>query len=197
MTWRIVEMMEHIAKTRIKRLRESFASDPVASGVQEMFSSLGDMMSQPYSVLGTLTAAARALGHVLQTCHWQARGDAFYGDHKFFEELYEGVSSEVDMLAERAVGLGSPELVNPIFQLEMTTRFLSMFIGENASSFPRTYDLLKVAHNAESMFKGFVLIALESMEKNGELTPGVENMLGGIADTHEQHLYLLSQYLHR
>lgn len=189
--------MAPTANTLTKRLNEAFASDPVAGGTQEMFGSLGDTMSQSYAILGVLTAAARALEHVLQTCHWQARGDAFYGDHLMFERLYNDVTPEVDTIAEKAIGMGTSELVHPVMQLEMMTRFLTVYMGENSTSFPRTYDLLLVAYNAEKMFKGFVLLTLETLEKNGELTPGIENMLGGIADKHEEHVYLLSQALRR
>ncbi len=178
-------------------LKEAFAADPVAGGTSEMFGSLGDMMSTPYASLAVLTAAARALSHVLQTCHWQARGDSFYGDHLLFERLYADMPKEVDALAEKAIGLGLPDLVHPLMQWEHMGHFLTLYVGDGNSQFPRSHDLMRIAYNAEMLFKGFVLLTLETLEKKGELTPGVENLLGGIADKHEEHVYLLSQTLRR
>lgn len=182
---------------RKKSVSEGLAYNPIAAGTNEMFSSLGDTMSTPYSQLGVLTAAARALVHVLQTCHWQARGDAFYGDHLLFQRLYGDVVAEVDAIAEKAVGMSVPDLVHPMMQIEQMRHFLSLYVCGSPTSFPRTYDLLKMAYNAEQLFLGFVLLTLEQLEAKGELTLGIENMLGDVADKHEEHVYLLSQALRR
>lgn len=181
----------------MRRISEEFAFDSVKEGTSEMFSSLGDAMSTPYAVLGVLTAASRALYHVLQTCHWQARGDSFYGDHLLFQRLYGDVAGEVDLLAEKTVAFGTPDLIHPVEQNNQMGTFIKLFIGDNPSSFPRSFDLLKIAFNAETLFNGFVTTTLETLQKNNELTPGIENMLGGIADKHEEHIYLLSQALRR
>lgn len=191
-TWKDAEMTLH---THV--LTEMFAQDPVAGGTSEYFSALGDKMSSEYSALGVLSSAASALAHVLQTCHWQARGDSFYGDHKLFEELYSDTSGEVDEIAERAVGMGSPLLVHPVMRTEQISEFVRLYVGDNSSSFPRSFDLLTLAFSAETLFLGFVKTSLEILEKNGELTQGIENMLGNIADKHEKHVYLLSQALRR
>jgi len=42
----------------------------------------------------------------LKQAHWNVKGPNFIGLHKLFDEVHEGLSDYVDLLAERAVQLG-------------------------------------------------------------------------------------------
>lgn len=145
-------------------------------------------------MLAGATAAARALALVLQTCHWQAKGDPFYGDHKMFERLYEDVIPEIDELGERAIAFSDDPMVDIGSQFDGIGAFLGKLVGKQADV-PSNKDLHELALRAEEMFLGWLKTSLDVLEKDGSLTPGVENMLGGIADTHETHVYLLQRAL--
>lgn len=139
-------------------------------------------------------AAARALAMILQTCHWQSSGDSFYGNHLLFERLYNDVLEEIDSLGERSVGLSDELAVDIKSQFDGMGAFLKKLVP-SAGSIPSQSDLIEVALNAEETFLGWVRMSIEVLEKDGSLTPGVENLLGGIADKHEEHVYLLQQVM--
>jgi DNA-binding ferritin-like protein len=139
-------------------------------------------------------AAARALAMILQTCHWQAAGDSFYGHHLLFERLYNDVLPEIDALGERAVGHSDEMSVDIKSQFDGMGAFLKKLIV-NPGTVPSQDDLLEAALHAEETFLDWLRVSIEVLEKDGSLTPGVENLLGGIADKHEEHVYLLQQVL--
>lgn len=145
-------------------------------------------------MLSGATAAARALGIVLQTCHWQASGDAFYGNHLLFERLYNDVIGEIDSLGEKSVGMSDEMSVDIVSQYEGIGAFLKKLLSPR-SDVPSSVDLLETALHAEKMFLGWLRMSIQVLEEDGTLTPGVENLLGGIADKHEEHVYLLQQVL--
>lgn len=46
----------------------------------------------------------------VKTAHWNVKGSDFIGLHKLFDEIYEDVAEQVDMIAERCVQLGGTAL---------------------------------------------------------------------------------------
>lgn len=148
----------------------------------------------PYSELSALLAMLKALSDVHQTNHWQASGDSFYGDHLLFVRLYEGVSPEVDLVAEKTVGLGGSHGVDCVKISSLSTAIVSNLFCQDIS-IPQRTDLTKRSHNAEVLFLGLLKCVKESMSVAQTLTPGVDNMLAAIYDLHESHCYLLRQNL--
>lgn len=132
--------------------------------------------------LSDVLGALHALSICYKTAHWLSNGENFYGDHLLFQRLYEDISDEIDSVAERMVGLmgdGATSLMEPLKLLTVASTIISSYPrhGADVSLF-----------DAEKMFQATVITALKNAS-----SPGLENLLQGIADKHDEHLYLLQQ----
>ena len=133
----------------------------------------------------TLLAYLRALYQFYQSTHWKSSGDHYYADHLLYQRLYEGVQEELDEVAEKLIGIsGETNAVEPVNSGETAVKFLAGMIDDDtpASEFPQR------AIAAEKKF-------LDMIDKimNDGVSNGVEDLLQGICNTHETHLYLLQQ----
>lgn len=129
------------------------------------------------AVLVDLLAAYR----LLQTLHWQAKGEAYYGDHLLYQRIYEAIPKEIDAVAERLVGLYGEDPVDAA-RLEGAVARRVRSWG-NGSPVTR-------AIAAERAVLATVQRAFDTLSG---ADPGTENLLAGISDTHLGHLYLLQQ----
>ena len=137
--------------------------------------------------LATLLAALRALYLLHQAHHWQSRGPSFYGDHLLFQRLYEAVLPEMDSVAERAVGKGQGRLVSAADVTRATQKLLTRWQAD-----VETPDaLVESSLDAE----GDVLGLIDDLMGQVAFSNGVQNLLQGIADKHEEHVYLLQRRL--
>jgi DNA-binding ferritin-like protein len=153
---------------------------------------LSEWSNAPHAELAVVLSALRAQAMLLQTAHWSTRGETFYGDHLLFERLYGVVNGEVDMVAEKAVGVGSANFVNAPLQLKQMYKIMCMY-DESVSTIPQPSDWARKCYTAEQHIIGLVDQAIESLKSSGCLTKGVDNMLVGILDAHENNCYLLKQ----
>lgn len=147
-----------------------------------------------YPELSALLVHLRCVSMVHQTHHWQAKGDPFYGDHLLFERLYDGTVGEIDSIAERSVGLGTTANVD----LQLVTTQLQQLAAiafPPDVQLPTPSSLIARSHRVEMGFLNSVAGAVESMKAQGTLTRGLDNLLAGIEDSHEGHVYLLKQRL--
>jgi hypothetical protein len=148
--------------------------------------------------LPTALVFVRALAMIHQGHHWLTFGDSYYADHLLFERLYNETSDEVDQIAEKAVGVGCPkDKLHPGLQASLVTKTVHMFCGNGVDvgegENPISY--LRTSLKAEEHFiSGLAAIASE-MKNNGELTRGTDNLIAGVEDKHESHVYLLKQRL--
>jgi starvation-inducible DNA-binding protein len=139
--------------------------------------------------LGALLAVLRGAAFLHQTHHWQTSGPSYYGDHLLFERLYKDSQPYIDQVAERAVGLGSASLVAPTQQAEQVRQIVGMVASPNA----RAASLVDASLKVESLVLSVVGEALSMLTASNSLTPGVDNLLQGVADLHETFVYLLQQ----
>lgn len=148
---------------------------------------------EPLRPLSWVLASLRALSLVHQTHHWQTRGGSYYADHLLFQRLYEDGTGLIDQVAERAVGLGSSALVDLTRQINNIHRIITMAMsafGESASS---PEQMVQRSLVGEMLFLKFLGQMISKLEASGALTPGLSNLLEGVADKHEEFTYLLSQ----
>lgn len=177
-----------------KRLIESLemqiaAHDPgYQMALESMLSEWGDT---PYPELSVILVHLRFLAQVHQAHHWTARGDSFYGDHQLFMRLYDETTGEIDGVAEKAVGLGCIDNVNLVLQLQQISK-LAYSYGM-ASTIPQSTELSKRSMIAEISFLRCVAQCCQSLKDKGLMTRGLDNLLAGIEDVHEGHVYLLKQ----
>lgn len=146
--------------------------------------------SVQYAQLSVLLVHLRYVAAMHQTHHWQAKGDGFYGDHKMFGELYETTLEHIDKVAERAVGLGNVDNVTLALQIEMLNEMTS---GATMTSLPQPSDLARKSLSAEINFLRCAKAMSQSLKETGFMTPGLENLIAGIEDEHETHVYMLKQ----
>ena len=159
---------------------------------KDILSRVGHMAGHELPAILTLL---RALGMVHQTHHWLSAGKTYYADHLLFERVYNDIAGEDDSVAERAVGTGSPSaLLHPSIQAHQVAEVVEALCdgttygeGESVESYVAT------SLKAERWFVACMKQITESMKAAGTLSRGMDNLLAGIEDKHEEHIYLLSQ----
>ena len=145
----------------------------------------------PYSQLSVVLVHLKFLSELHQHHHWTCMGDPFYGDHLLFSKLYDSVNEEVDPVAEKAIGLGSTSNVNMQLMHSQVLKLISS-VG-SGMTIPQSTDLAKRSLIAEMNFLKVIDHAMSSLDECGMLSNGIDNLLQGIADKHEGHVYLLKQ----
>lgn len=145
----------------------------------------------PYPQLSVALVHLKYLYALHQNHHWTAMGDSYYGDHQLFQRLYEGINPEIDSIAEKAIGLGCTDNVS----LTLTnSQVLKLIMGHgSASTIPRSSDLASLSLKAEYNFLAVMKHLCDSLKESGMMTHGLDNLLAGIEDKHEGHVYLLKQ----
>jgi len=138
--------------------------------------------------LASVAVTLRAVYLMHQAAHWQTKGPSFVGDHKLFGDLYDATLDEIDMVSERAVGLGDPLLVCPLKTTQLALELLEAFGRE--CDVPDADKLVQLSLEAE---RGLLQVIASAMK--GDMTDGAQNLLQGVADKHETHVYLLQQRL--
>ena len=178
-------------KKRISETLEAqlIVSDPNLSiMVDNMCSEWG---SVPYPQLSVMLVQLKFLAAVHQNHHWTAKGDPFYGDHLLFERLYSGTLEEIDSIAEKAIGMGTTVNVDLSLQTAQLHRLVQGY--GMTQTIPQSTELAKRSLLAEMNFLMVASCLVSSMKEQGTLSRGIDNLIAGIEDKHEGHVYLLKQ----
>jgi len=157
--------------------------------LEDFFMTYGDAQ---YAELGIFIDLLRALSMLHHTHHWQTMGPQFYGDHLLYQRLYELADGQIDGVGEKAVGLGSADLVLTRHSLENMRRFIEAVEDTDIMDSPA----LKMAKRSLLAEKSFITAGermMDQLKSKGLLTRGVEQLLGTILDTHEGLVFLLKQ----
>jgi len=147
--------------------------------------------SVAYPQLSVLLVQLKFLYNVHQNHHWVSKGDSFYGDHLLFQRIYEATLADIDSIAEKAIGLGSTANVDlPL----VTSQVMKLVQGYGmTSTIPQPTEFAKRSYLAEMNFLKTVAHLAEHLKECGLMTRGLDNLLAGIEDKHEGHIYLLKQ----
>lgn len=152
------------------------------------------------SPLGTTLNFMRALAHIHQTHHWLTFGPNFLADHNLFERLYTESLDFIDQVAERTVGSGGGPAVDPLLQAQGVLSIVAFVCGHlesdpSPSSLESATPDLMVQRSliGETAFLKLLTLMLSRLEASGAATPGIRNLLEGVADKHETFVYLLRQ----
>lgn len=144
-----------------------------------------------YPQLSVYLVYLKFLATVHQNHHWITKGEPFYGDHLLFQRIYEATNVDIDSLAEKAIGLGSTTNVDINL---MTAQCYKLVQGYGmTATIPQPTELAKRSYLAEMNFLKAAAHLAECLEECGLLTRGLDNLLQGIEDKHEGHIYLLKQ----
>lgn len=165
-----------------------YVKPDICTYVDQLLFSLGEI---DYPELTLVLIYTKYLAELHQNNHWQSKGDSYYGDHLLFQRLYEAVNGEIDVVAEKAIGIGSNDNVNFV----LISNNVNKLIVENnpMPSIPRSDDLVRQSLEAEMNYIKVLSLMADSMTAKGTYTKGVDNMIAGIIDIHEGHVYLLKQ----
>lgn len=149
---------------------------------------------QVLSPLSSLVSSLRAVAQLHQSHHWQASGATYYGDHLLFERLYNAANEDVDAVAERAAGLNGSAHLDTRELAQGTLNHLKSLGDEPRGDNMR---MMTLSLAAERALLDQIAQIKRMLTSTNRLTAGTSNLLDGIADRHEQSIYLLQQRLSR
>jgi DNA-binding ferritin-like protein len=178
-------------KRKIKEDVEIQIVSPITYNDLYVESLITEWAGIPYAQLSVTLVYLQFLAQLHKTHHWTSLGDPFYGDHLMFERMYDAVTEEIDTVAEKAVGLGSAQNVDLLLVTSQVNKLVSSF--GMSQTVPTTTELVRRSFQAELTFLKSLEVLSESMNEQHVNTMGVENMMQGIADAHEKHVYFLKQ----
>jgi DNA-binding ferritin-like protein len=133
-------------------------------------------------------AALKAIALISRHNHWSTKGDNFYGSHLLFERLYNSALENLDLAAEKLIGLFGDQVLDYDTQTDLLNRTLSKY--KNLEGSPARMclaiekDFLKLNQEAYKVF-----------EDEGKLTLGLDDALCLISNKREESVYLLQQTL--
>lgn len=172
-----------------QRGAESFFTSTLPVARANPHSRHNPMSREALASLCSLLDVLVATRWVHLTSHWRASG-ADYGDHLLYERLYKKVDEEIDDLAEQLVQLGGGPSVDSAEMLSDAADHIRQIEDPEPQK--------RLAHRALAVERSLVRAIDEvrgRLQQMGALSTGLDNLLSGIADTHNKHLYLLQQRL--
>jgi DNA-binding ferritin-like protein len=157
--------------------------------VDRILNDVGSMFKGvKYHELGIILASIEGLALIHQHHHWTSKSSNYYGDHLLFERAYNTVKEDFDSVAERAIGMSTELLTEPSKILAGAHHFNKIMKQHGSASEPAA-----ISYEAEEFFIDLIEACMDSLEEQGLLTRGLEQMLGNIADKHEGLIYLFKQ----
>jgi DNA-binding ferritin-like protein len=141
------------------------------------------------SKVGALyVATLKALSLIHQHNHWTTKGVSFYGDHLLFERLYKSTLENLDLAAEKFIGVFGDQCLGYDLQAALLNKVLVKY--KNLEGSP-----VQMSLEAEKDFLKFSKDAYNCFEEEGKLTLGLDDMIMAIASAREEACYLLQQSL--
>ena len=147
-----------------------------------------------YEVIGTVRALQIGYHHA----HANVTGPNFYPDHVLLQRLYDWNSSvaNIDELMERFVGVfGEPVRMERVLA-EVGDKYRKFL--EPVDNAGTNEERIAALHALELDLQSLLDQMIADIEELGEfdeLQQGVVDMLQGVANTHQEALYLLGQRL--
>jgi hypothetical protein len=143
-------------------------------------------MDKCCKVASLYIATLKAIALIHQHNHWTTNGSNFYGSHLLFERLYNSSLEDLDLAAEKFMGIFGDECLDYDLQAELLHKILVKYKNLEGSPFD-----LSLA--AERDFLKFSKEAYNCFEEEGRLTLGLDDMVMAIASSREEAVYLLQQ----
>src|ERR1039457_192217 len=81
-------------------------------------------MEKSVKMAALYIASLRAIALVHQLNHWSSKGDTFYGDHLLFERIYKSALEDLDLSAEKFVGIFGDKCLSYDLQADLLHRAL-------------------------------------------------------------------------
>ena len=145
-------------------------------------------MDKCSKVAALYIATLKAIALIHQHSHWTTKGATFYGDHQLFERLYDSALKDMDLAAEKFIGLFGDECLNYDLQSELLYKILLKY--KNLEGSP-----VEMSRAVEKDFLKFSKEAYNCFETEDRLSLGLDDMVMAIASQREESVYLLQQTL--
>lgn len=145
-------------------------------------------MDKSNKIAAMYIATLKAMAIVHQHNHWTTRGADFYGDHLLLERLYDSTLENLDLAAEKFVGLFGDEVLNYDLQTDLLGKVLMKYSRLEGSP-------VEMSLAIEKDFIKFSGDVYNSFDEEGKLSLGLDDMIMGIASQREESVYLLQQIL--
>lgn len=143
-------------------------------------------MDKCCKIAAVYISTLKAIYIIHQHNHWTTSGSGFYGDHQLFQRLYESAQKDLDLAAEKFIGLFGSECLNFALQTKLLNNLLNRYKPETANPFASSLavekDFIKLCKDAYNCF-----------EEEGNLTLGLDDAIMSISSNREEALYLLQQ----
>lgn len=133
-------------------------------------------------------ASLKAMALIHQHSHWTTKGNDFYGDHLLFERLYNSALKDLDLAAEKFMGLFGPDCLDYQLQADLLNKVLIKYKVLEGKP-------LDMSLTVEKDFIKFSQDAYNCFEDEEKLTLGLDDMVMAIASQREESVYLLQQAL--
>jgi DNA-binding ferritin-like protein len=154
-------------------------------GTSKCSSEFGETMA---NFIGTV----KALQMWFQGAHHVTKGSGFAGDHSLlYSEIYDKFDDEVDVIAEKALGIGNDE--NAVCPRGVASR--ASEILQNLPS-PVGQTSLGLAACGLSIMKAHLRYLdwlYDALDEAGDMTLGLDDFIMASANGHEKFVYLLQQ----
>jgi len=145
-------------------------------------------MDKCVQVAALYVATLKAIALIHQHNHWTTNGEMFYGEHLLFERLYDATLENLDLAAEKFIGIFGDECMNYDFQADLLHKVLLRY--RNLEGSP-----VEMSLAVEKAFLKFSKEAYDCFEQEGKMTLGLDDMIMSIASKSEESVYLLKQTL--
>jgi len=133
-------------------------------------------------------ASLKAIALIHQHSHWTTKGNSFYGDHLLFERIYNSALENLDLAAEKFMGLFGPDCLHYVLQTDLLNKVLLKYKGLEGEP-------LEMSLTIEKDFLKFSQDAYNCFKDEGKLSLGLDDMVMAIASKREEAIYLLTQPL--
>jgi len=143
-------------------------------------------------IISAYIGFTRAYHLWMHGAHNVTKGPGFAGDHvEIYGKIYLEVQASIDMVIEKGIGVYQDEgIACPMKIVEDAALVLSDWESPSSQAAERIADLALV-YTKQLVNVGEGTSKL--LDEMGVLTYGMDNMLAGLVDTHENYVYLLQQ----
>lgn len=134
----------------------------------------------------------KALRDWFHSAHHVSMGASFSGDHvNLFGKIYQEIEEEIDGAVEKVLGLtDDSRMACPIL---LNKTMLSILEKYQSPVYDSQEEIVKNALSIETDYLLFLEKAFKALEKNDNLTLGLNDQLAASANQHETYLYLLKR----
>jgi DNA-binding ferritin-like protein len=137
------------------------------------------------------TAHLRMMHLWFHGAHHLTSGTGFAGDHvDLFGRIYTEIQDQIDGVIEKSIGLVSEELGDP---LKITLKAVELMQGYQTPTGQSATAIALTGLQIERDFLEFCQEMYQTLEANGALTLGLDDMIMANASEHETFVYLLQQ----